>query len=269
MDAKISLSLASKGKPNSRGQLELTLGQLFEEVGNSNRNRPLTWCAFQNALLRSRLRGRLCDPLPQQTIGKVTNLLQNISTQPLMMEEVTTLQILSCILYLLPSPHLYQGDHSKQKARELVRSSYRLIPTLDPMMVHHLTSRLVDHFAVHHHSPSLPSKTNLLHLANLLWKNSGAGRAVSVCLLWCIIFGAAHIAPHIHQFHDLSELPHLLERISVENLSLNRLDQVAAGVALLLYRQLCCPDIDEFLNSGYLSFYFRILPEDVLKISSW
>ncbi|KAH8317481.1 hypothetical protein KR074_006235 [Drosophila pseudoananassae] len=196
-------------------------------------------------------------------------MLRDITTLKLKIEEMTTLQLVSCILYLLPSPNLYGGDHSKLKARELVRSSYRLIPTLEPMMVHHMTSRLVNHFATRHRSPSLPSKHILIKLASMLWTRSGAGRAVSVCLLWCIIFGAARVAPEIYQFHDLSELPHLLEMISVESLTLKHLDFVAAGLALLLYRQLCCPDLDEFLSSGYLSSYFRILPEDVLKISNW
>ncbi|XP_070134626.1 uncharacterized protein [Drosophila bipectinata] len=275
MDAKMPHSLTSVVRPCSRGRVEFTLRQLFAGVENCHQNRPFTWSAFQNTILRSRLRGRISGPLSHLTIDKllhifqVTSILQDITTQHLKVEEMIALQVVVCILYLLPSSHLYEGDHSKQKARELVRSSYRLIPTLDPMMVHHMTNRLVNHFAMRHRTPSLPCKQILIHLANMLWRQSGAGRAVSVCLLWCIIFAAAQVAPEIYQFHDLSELPHLLEMIDVDNLSLKRIEQVSVGVALLLYRQLCCPDLDEFLNSGYLPLYFRILPEDVLKISNW
>ncbi|KAH8420346.1 hypothetical protein KR009_009461, partial [Drosophila setifemur] len=191
--------------------------------------------------------------------------LWKLCSQHLRVEELSALQLLACILYILPAEQDHWGLGVVRVA--LIRQSFSLAPTLEPMMVHHCTNRLVEHFETH--SSRSTTRNHLLQLSRLLAKTTGVGRAVSVCLLWGVIFSAANVNLDLHQYRDLSELHPLLMHVPVETFGLNRLEQVLYSVAMLLHLLLCCPDVGEFLRSGYPSWYFRILPADVARIRGW
>ncbi|BFG00233.1 uncharacterized protein DMAD_00269 [Drosophila madeirensis] len=174
--------------------------------------------------------------------------------------ELATLQQLACILCLLAD-----GDPKMDTCHaSLLRHSFNVVDSLEPMLVHHFTKLLLDYFG----GTSSSSRGQVLRIARLLGARSGIGRAVSVCLLWDIIFSYAEIPIDIHQYRELNEL-RVLKDVPMADLSNTSFRCLIRAVGTLLHLLLCCPDLAEFLHHGYPIFYFRIQPQDVNLLRTW
>ncbi|XP_022223183.2 uncharacterized protein LOC111074635 [Drosophila obscura] len=175
-------------------------------------------------------------------------------------EELAALQRLACILFLLPDSDL----QSELCRVALVRKTFSVVKSLEPMLVHHFTKQLLDYFG----GTSSSSRGQVLRIARLLSVQSGIGRAISVCLLWDIIFSYAATPIDIHQYRELGEL-RILDSVPMIDLSNTSFRCIIRAVGTLLHLQLCCPDLAEFLHHGYPNFYFCILAPDVKMLRTW
>ncbi|SPP86283.1 Hypothetical predicted protein [Drosophila guanche] len=232
--------------------------ELFLDV----KHYKLRWGKFARmakmGLLAERIE-QLPRPMETMPVVECCQYLRDMCSS-LNTDELATLQQLACILFLLAD-----GEPMMDTCQaSLLRHSFNVVDSLEPMLVHHFTKLLLDYFG----GTSSSSRGLVLRIARLLGVRSGIGRAVSVCLLWDIIFSYADIPIDIHQYRELNEL-RVLKDVPMADLSNTSFRCLIRAVGTLLHLLLCCPDLAEFLNHGYPNFYFRIQPQEVNLLRTW
>ncbi|XP_033243634.1 uncharacterized protein LOC108153630 [Drosophila miranda] len=222
----------------------------------------LSWGKFSRIATMGALADRINQlPAPIGTLSvlKCCQYLWEMSRR-LGTDELATLQKLACILFLLRD----KDAPSMNCRMALMRQSFNVVNSLEPMLVHYFSKLFLDYFS----GSSSSSRCHVLRIARFISVQSGIGRAVSVCLLWHLIFSYAETPIGIHQYRELGEL-RILNNVPIAELSNSSFRCIIRAVGTLLHLQLCCPDLNEFLYHGYPRIFFRILPQDVKMLCSW
>ncbi|XP_023032791.2 uncharacterized protein LOC111518893 [Drosophila willistoni] len=234
-----------------------TMEQLFMR----GRSRLLSWRCFWGILMKSPLNQRVHSQLGKLPVSQCCEFFYTLSCNLLNTEELAAMQVLSSMLFLLPD----ETQHTQKARATLLRRSFQLAPTVEPMMVHYFTENLLKYFQPGHHLNS----SHLLGIANYIATKCAIGKAVAVCLLWSIIYECGETEILIHQYRELSTLCNILNEVCVSRMNVTSFGILLRSIGTLLHLLLCGQGLRDFLTHGYPASFFRILPQDVQKLIDW